>query len=347
MTESPAPLADKKYITVLNVFSSLAVVLLHSSGFWTFSYRPCWLAANIIETLFYFAVPVFFMLSGVTLLDYPERYGTGEYFKKRIRKTVIPYLAWSLIGLVYQNYYGRLDVSDFSVRWLLYFLVNSGIISVYWFFIPLFAQYCAVPIFAAVDRERRKTVYVCAIICMFLFNSLLPLLFVLLKMNYNLQLTVLSGYTIYLFIGYCIDNYPIKRLWRYVIYIFALIGFFMHILGTKALTYRAGEIVETYKGYLNVPSILQSTGVFVLFRYIDGTKVMDVLYRLSKPFRKATMGVYLIHIYLLWQLRLRLPEITADSFLYRIPTGIAVFMFSALITRVIQRLPGGKIILPE
>lgn len=59
------------YITVLNVLSALAVVGMHTNGcFWQFSRERWWFTANIIESVFYFAVPVFFMITGATLLDY-------------------------------------------------------------------------------------------------------------------------------------------------------------------------------------------------------------------------------------------------------------------------------------
>ena len=62
--------ADLFYITVLNVLSALSVVGLHVNGcFWQFSREWWWLTANIIESVLYFAVPVFFMLIGATLLD--------------------------------------------------------------------------------------------------------------------------------------------------------------------------------------------------------------------------------------------------------------------------------------
>ncbi len=68
----------KTYITVLNVFSCLAVLFMHTSGFWNFRKNVGWIADNAIECVFYFAVPVFVMLSGVTLIDYRDRCTTKE-----------------------------------------------------------------------------------------------------------------------------------------------------------------------------------------------------------------------------------------------------------------------------
>ena len=80
------------FLTFMTVISCVAVVILHANGvFWSFSYERVWLTANMLESVFYFAVPVFFMISGSTLLDYRDHYDTRTYAIKRVKKTVIPF----------------------------------------------------------------------------------------------------------------------------------------------------------------------------------------------------------------------------------------------------------------
>lgn len=68
------------YIDVLIVLSCISVVLLHANGiFWLHPNGALWISSNIIESVFYFAVPVFFMISGLTLIDYNKRYSTKIY----------------------------------------------------------------------------------------------------------------------------------------------------------------------------------------------------------------------------------------------------------------------------
>lgn len=98
----------KEYIQNLSVISAFAVVMLHTNGvFWKFSYERYWVTANVIESVFYFAVPIFLMISGVTLIDYSKRYSTKDYFKKRIKKSVIPFILWSLLFLIYLKLLGN------------------------------------------------------------------------------------------------------------------------------------------------------------------------------------------------------------------------------------------------
>ena len=85
------------YIDVLAILSAFAVVMLHANGvFWSHPAGRLWLTSNCIETLFYFAVPVFFMISGATLMDFRAKYSTKEYFVRRLVRAGIPFLAWKI-----------------------------------------------------------------------------------------------------------------------------------------------------------------------------------------------------------------------------------------------------------
>lgn len=75
----------KIYIQILGVLSCLAVVVLHTNGcFWDFSYERYWLTANLIENLCYFAVPIFFMISGSDIDGLQETLFYRRIFQKKI-----------------------------------------------------------------------------------------------------------------------------------------------------------------------------------------------------------------------------------------------------------------------
>lgn len=52
------------FITYLNVYASFAVVMLHNNGIvWQHPTGRTWYSAIFIETFFYCAVPLFFMIT--------------------------------------------------------------------------------------------------------------------------------------------------------------------------------------------------------------------------------------------------------------------------------------------
>lgn len=186
-------------LTFIQVVCAIAVVTLHTNGcFWSFSATErYWFTANIIECVCYFAVPVFFMMTGITLIDYQDKYDTKTYFKKRAEKTLLPYIAWSLIGVVYLLATKRITQEQLTAKWVLNGLLSTeGIIYLYWFFQPLFCVYLSIPLFAAIDKEKKKKTAEYLLLVSLVANILLP--FLNSSLNLGLQwpyrIAVTSGY---------------------------------------------------------------------------------------------------------------------------------------------------------
>ena len=82
------------YMDILNIIAIISVIALHCNGIvHTFSTGRWWKTSLIAEVVFYFAVPIFIMLSGANLMDYRKKYDTKTFFKKRINRVVIPMIA--------------------------------------------------------------------------------------------------------------------------------------------------------------------------------------------------------------------------------------------------------------
>lgn len=82
------------YIVFISVISAVSVLILHTNGcFWSFSSTArYWRTANIIECIFYFAVPLFFMIIGVTLFDFYERTRLRNTSSKGLENPSFPLL---------------------------------------------------------------------------------------------------------------------------------------------------------------------------------------------------------------------------------------------------------------
>lgn len=121
-----------EYISLASVLSAIAVVYMHTNScFWDFSTSRYWITANMIESIFYFAVPIFFMISGAMLIDFNKRYSLKEFFKKRIKKTVIPFIIWSFIGLIIEIYYIKsVNLSSVNITYIINGLINGNLVQV-------------------------------------------------------------------------------------------------------------------------------------------------------------------------------------------------------------------------
>ena len=290
----------KNYITLLSVISAIAVVCLHTNGcFWSFSKERYWFTANIIECVFFFAVPIFFMITGVTLIDYQEKYSTKEYFKKRINKTFIPFIIWSLFGLLFGIFAEKsISINDIDIKYIFNGIFSTSFTVIYWFFTSLFIIYLCIPLFSSVEKAKKKSTFLYLVIVGIIFNSLLPFINNVFNLGLYLPITVLvaSGYLIYPLLGYLLDRIELTKKQKIIIYIVGIIGLLMNIIGTYKLSMDAGKIIDTYKGYTNIPCIMYSVAIFVLLKDI-GNRITN--YKIINVIGKYTFPIYLMHWYVL------------------------------------------------
>lgn len=164
-----------EYISLASVLSAIAVVFLHvNESVKYFGLNADWFSANIIHSIFFPAVPIFFMISGAMLLNFHEKYDLKTYFSKRFFKTVIPYIFWSLFGCLFQIYYLKtINVSEVNFTYIFFGLVNGNIVGVYWFFILLFMFYCIIPVISFLANNKTYCLY--AIIILFGLSLIISL----------------------------------------------------------------------------------------------------------------------------------------------------------------------------
>lgn len=327
------------YISIANILSSFGVVMLHTNGiFWTFPSGRLWITSNLIETLFYWPVPIFFMITGITLINYQERYSTKKYFKKRFERTLFPFLFWNLIAIAKASASGH---HLYSLKEILGGIFNSNFVSVYWFFIPLFAIYLSIPVISSIEKHKQIKVFKYCIFLAIVTVAILPLVFNLVNIQYNpdFVLYACSGYLMYPLIGYVIHHTEFNSKQRMIIYILAILGWFTQFYGTHVLSISAHHIVSTFKGYLNIPAILQATGVMILLKYIQWDKI---IHSTAKKFilelQKLTFGIYLIHFFVI-SLLTKFFSINVASIWWRTIGAFVVFIVSGSICYIISKIP--------
>lgn len=75
------------YFDVLNILAIIAVVAMHMNGIVHLNPNiRAWNTSLVVDCIMYWAVSVFMMLSGATLMNYREKYDTKTFFKKSLQK---------------------------------------------------------------------------------------------------------------------------------------------------------------------------------------------------------------------------------------------------------------------
>lgn len=338
------------YFDILNICACLCVVFLHFNSL-TFSYEPtaAWKQSLAVEVLCYWAVPIFFMLSGATLMKYRERYGTKEFFKKRVLRTFVPFLFWSVAITVLKIVMGNIDVSSWNFYDYFDYIFNTKVEPVYWFFIPLFATYLCMPVLSLLADEKNKKTLWYIVGAAVALNGTIPILssFIGLPWNGNLYVPVFSGYLVFVVLGYLLSITDIKKEMRFFLYALGLLSAVFRYLVTYRLSISAGETVQKLFDYTQFHSVFLAIGVFVLFKQIPWNKMfknekgISIIAKISS----CSFGIYLIHM-LLQRIAVYIVKIPENCWEWRLLLPIAVYFVGLAIVYVMKQIPIIKRLVP-
>lgn len=335
------------WFDVLNVIACFGVVAMHFNGLvHAFSPTWDWAQALLVDCLFYWAVPVFFMLSGATLMDYRDRYDTRSFLVRRVKRTVIPFIAWSLIALVWKVSTGLMEAPR-GPRSLINLILNTQIIDIYWFFVPLFMVYLALPALSLLRRDKRVIQYLIGVGA--LLNVALPFVCAVVGITWNPQasLPVLGGYLIYVLLGYYLRDEQLGQKKRRVVYALGAISVLVRFGHTVVASVGCGELVELTWGYTSLPCFLESVAVFVFARQVDWGRLFksDASKNRLKTIAGCSFGIYLIHM-IVFQYALWFTGLNGGDWEWRIVGPFAAYGVCLALVYVLKRLPGVRRLIP-
>ena len=326
------------YISLASVLSAIAVVLLHvNESVKFFAPNMDWFSVNIIHSIFFPAVPIFFIISGAMLLNFKEKYDLKTYFHKRISKTVIPYIVWSFFGLFFQIFFLKtISINQINLSYLFFGLINGSFVGVYWFFSLLFLFYILIPVVSHIATDKKHCLY--AIVCLFVITLLVS------PDGYS-KIAIIC-YVFYGFVGYYIHTWGISQKYKYIWYLLAICGLIMQIIGTFYLSNLSGEINYYFKNYTHIVCIFYSIGLFVFIKY-DLVNIMkcEIIDKMISFLDFYTFGIYLIHWYVLKAL-IKIFNIHITSIYWKLFAPFLIISISVILIYLIRKIPIVKKIVP-
>lgn len=336
----------KNYISILNVLACIGVVILHTfeTGYTS---DANFVFEVLIRAIAYCAVPVFFMITGATLIDYRERYDTKTFFKKRLLKVIITLIIWSIIYFIINFFKGKFSINDLSFKFVFeyFFLVKTN--PIFWFFVVIIGIYLAIPVISLIPQETRRKAFLYIIIITFVFNQFLPDLLYHLNLNYNYDLKsplTYSGWISFIFIGYYIDKYEIVKKHRVIIYVLGIIGFLTMVVPTIFISYHKNESCSWFDEYYDAPCVLYSASVFLFFKSkINNNQIVTKIMPFFNFVAPTTLGIYVLHIAIRDFLRY---FYTYSYFGMNLVLTLSILTICFIVVKIVQKIPGLRHIFP-
>jgi len=300
-------LNNKQWLDSLRAIAMLGVIIIHvSSPLVNMTYgrnMSFWWIGNFVDSGVRFAVPLFLMLSGATLLV--REYKLSEFYKRRFLRVLVPFLFWMIVYWVYRWFMlspkqQPQDVQSI-LQWAVHLFLKEGISKHLWYIYMIVFIYLFVPFLGKGIRKLSNS----AILYLLIGWVILTFACRSIPLNmYNWSgdyISKLVGY--FLFAGYLIVGYYLSKISiastkiRYG----ALLVFILTIILSAVSTYFLSSIAHKLDlkmyGYLNINTIVQTIALFIL------VKDVEVKNRYFSMFQHTvsnySYGIYLVHILVL------------------------------------------------
>ncbi len=340
------------YYDILNIIAIFSVIALHCSGTAVYGniHTRAWKTGLIVECLFYFAVPLFLMLSGATLMTYREKYDTKTFFKKRFIKVFIPFIFWAVFMFVWGAKENQINTSQYKnlVDWINAFFSNQEL-TIYYFMFEILGVYLTMPLLSLLaKKENRKSLWG-VVLLYFIFNSLLPNILGVFKIYWNKAFSVKIGdYIIFIILGYLLANEDLSKKKTFLLFLGSIEGLIYRYITTYFLSMSANTLVKITWGYSSWHSILLACTVFTLVKKMNFDELFGenkTLIRVLNKISGCSFGVYLIHIVIMYY-EVQIFNINKLSVLWRTIWVPITYVISLSMVYLLKKIPIVKKVLP-
>ena len=341
------------WLDTLRALATLGVILIHvSTPVVKMSYgthMEFWWIGNILDSAVRFAVPLFLMLSGATLLT--KEYQLGDFYKRRLLRVFVPFVFWIIVYWIYRWWVllPATQPKSFAgiLQWGIDLFLKEGVSKHFWYIYMILVLYLFVPF---LGRWLRN------ITMKWVLNILLVwvvLAFVCRAVPVNLYswsgnyLSKLFGY--FLYSGYLVLGYYLIKLqpptWkvRPVAAIIFIITLLVSAVGTYLLSKQSAKLDQSLYGYLSINTIIQSVAIFMWIKDVEPrNKYLSLFWNTMSNY---SYGIYLSHILVIGILFNNGIFWTMAHPLVSLPCITALTLICSFgIIFVLRKIPGGKYI---
>ena len=332
------------YFDLLNILAIIAVVAMHANGIVHNNPKiRAWNTSLIVDCICYWAVPVFLMLSGATLINYRKKYDTKTFFKKRFLKVLIPFIFWAIFMIIWKIYTKQIIYAQISnIKKFLNFVLTNKEEPTYYFMFEILGIYLTMPFLTLVAKEENKKTLWLTILLIFIFNSVLSNIFPLIGITYNNSLTVqVGGYIIFVLLGYLLSTQDLTKKQKIFLYISAIVGIIFRYLITFILSKQSGKVIKSTWGYDQWHSVLLACSVFVFvkgLRINEKIKNNKKLLQILKNVSSCSFGIYLTHKIIMYY-EIIIFKVNDSSWQWRTIGVLTTYLISLTIVYTLKKIP--------
>ena len=343
-----APPDKLLYADGIRAYAAVSVVVIHVAAdlvewFPSLS-RSWWWIANIIDTVAGPAVPLFYMLSGMLLLDPAKKESIRTFHMKRARRVLLPWLAWGIIYLCWRAFFhGEVMSWKVGIRAFAEGTIYSG----FGFFYGLFGLYLATPILRVYIRNASRKDLNYFLGLWFLLVPLFGWVNSFLGLEVGVKATMGAQFAGYFVAGHVLRGITLSR--KQLMFMLPVIAGLAAItsVGTYFLTVQKGRLDTAFYNYLSPNVVLFAVLVFLILKSLPWSQAFAkhrLLHSTVILTAASSLGIYFLNQLILEPLKAGQVGILLSGMtlhpLIGIPlTTIVAVTICVIATQALRRLP--------
>lgn len=326
----------KNYIDYLRVFACISVIIIHifvtaRTDFPNHSNVDEFLV-NLISSLFHFAVPIFFMITGFLFLSKKKHDTVHVYIKKYVLKYIIAILIFGTIYSMIEEVFNH----NYSITMPLKALLNvvqGKTWAHMWYLYSLVGVMLLILLLQKIKDDDNLLKYI--FIILFISSFVFPMIEKLFNIKIGIDLILASPYLFYAILGYYLgnDNIKISNKTKAIILgiciLIIIVSEYLNIFHPCLITNR----LAIFGRYDSPVMIVYSSMIYLLFMNLTSSK------KIVSYICPYTYGIYLVHMFWINLLYKFLKINIFNNYLYCFGILIICFLLSWLSAYILKKTP--------
>lgn len=273
-------------LDVLRVISMFMVIFVHVANYYGRAFSSITSSSYLFSVIYNLicrvSVPIFFMISGITLLN--KEYDPQKN-KKRIINRAITLVFVTVIYYFWDRYFMAKSINILNI-------IREPERKLLWYMYALISLYIALPFIKCMVNNMGKREDKLFVILWIIFNTLSSFLGIF--KAYPVPIINATYYLGYFVIGYIIYKYKdeinYKKYNKYLI-IILLVSLVSSVLITYLNSIKLGKFDNSLFGYRLIFTVANSLSSFILIYF----NISNVSNKFIEVLSKYSFGVYLFH----------------------------------------------------
>lgn len=339
-----------QYFDTLRALATVAVIMIHvSSPILKMTYlrqMDSWWIGNIFDSASRFAVPLFLMLSGATLLT--KTYTLTVFYKKRLLRVFVPFVFWLFVYWLYRWAILSPNLQPYTFtdicNWAVELFLNEGVSKHLWYVYMILFLYLFIPFISKVVQKATHNHLFIFLVCWVVLCILtykMNLSFYKWTGDYQYKLLGYFEFSGFLILGYYLSQIKLK--FSRNMYVFLLV-YIATIAISALIAYFSSRYDQKLNlriySYFSVNTIIQSAAIFLFFKEVVINN--NLLKKTIGAISSYSYGIYLVHIIIIGILFRNGIYWSFANPLISLPLLTSFVLLSSwTIIYIIRKIPGG------